>query len=128
MLKLPQMALGELELAVLDVLWSGEAMSPNAVHAAVDREQRISSKTVASALKRLFEKGILRREKVSHSYEYSAAMTRAELQRSLIGAVAAELSADGGLMAAFVDIAEAEGDESLRRLERLVAARLNEGG
>ena len=90
----------------------------------------ISVNTVSSALKRLQDKGLLEREKVSHSYVYSAVISRAELQRQLIDAIASKFAGKerSGLLAAFVDVAEAGGEETLRKLEALIAARLNKEG
>ena len=68
----------------------------------------ISVNTVSSALKRLHHKGLLEREKVSHAYVYRAAVTRAELQRQLMGGIADQFG-DGtgaGFLAAFGDLAE----------------------
>jgi predicted transcriptional regulator len=114
---------------VLEALWTEGPLSPNAAHALVGEPRSISVNTVSSALKRLYEKGLLRREKVSHAYVYEAAVTRAELQRHLISAIAEQFDDQGGLglLAAFVDLAQEQGEASLRRLERLVAAKLTQG-
>jgi predicted transcriptional regulator len=127
-LRLPELALGALEQEVLEALWRDGPSSPGEVHARVGEARGISVNTVSSALKRLHGKGLLEREKVSHSYVYEAVVTRGELQRQLIGAIATRFAGEGraGLLAAFVDVAEAEGEDALRRLEAMVAARLGE--
>ena len=53
-------------------------------------------------------------------------VTRAQLQRQMIGAIAERFpDTEGkGLLAAFVDYAESDGDDTLRQLEALIAARL----
>lgn len=125
-LRTPDLSLGELERAVLDHLWEAGPSSPNAVYDAVGVERGISIKTVSSALKRLFEKGLLEREKVSHSYVYAAAVSRSELQRQLIGAITDQFGDQGGnaFLAAFVDLAEEHGPSFLQRLQTMAAARL----
>ncbi|MCB9547026.1 MAG: BlaI/MecI/CopY family transcriptional regulator [Myxococcales bacterium] len=130
MLRLSDLALGELERDVLDVLWTDGALNPGAVHERVGAHRGISVNTVSSALKRLQDKGLLAREKVSHAYVYRAIVSRAELQRQLIDGIAAQFGDAGGvgLLAAFVDVAEERGEETLRRLEQMIAARLGEGG
>lgn len=129
--RLPELSLGELEQAVLDALWAYGAMNPNEAHAQVGAPRGISVNTVASALKRLWGKGLLARRKVSHAYVYEAKITREGLQRELISAIASQFG-DGsgqGMLAAFVDLAEAQGgEETLRRLEGLIAARLEQSG
>lgn len=124
-LRLPDLALGELEQAVLEMLWVHGPSAPKAVHEVVGRG--ISVNTVSSALKRLHEKGLLAREKVSHAYVYRATVSRSELQRQLIEAIAGQFPGGAGLLAAFVDVAEAGGESRLRELEALVAARIAEG-
>lgn len=126
MLRLPELALGELERDVLGALWAAGPLNPGAVHERVGAHRGISVNTVCSALKRLCDKGLLCREKVSHAYVYRATVSRAALQRQLIGAIEEEFSDDGGatLLAAFVDLAEERGDDTLRRLERMIALRL----
>lgn len=129
LLRLPQLALGELERSVLDVLWTDGPLNPGAVHERVGAERGISPNTVASALKRLMDKGLLEREKVRHAYVYRPTVSRGELQRRLIDAIADQFPDEGGagLLAAFVDVAQGQGAESLRRLEALVAERLEDG-
>jgi predicted transcriptional regulator len=129
-LRFPDLALGELEQEVLETLWQHGALNPGDVHQWVGVSRGISVNTVSSALKRLQEKGLLDREKVSHAYVYQAAVTRAELQRQLIAAIASKFAQGkrAGLLAAFVDVAEAEGEETLRTLEALIASRLAGGG
>lgn len=128
-LRFPDLALGELEQSVLEALWDEAGLSPNVVHERIGRTRGISVNTVSSALKRLHEKGLLNREKVSHSFVYSPLISRAELQRHLIEAIASRFSDHErtGLLAAFVDVAEASGEESLRKLEAMITARLSEG-
>jgi len=125
-LRLPDLALGDLELAVLDVLWADGPARPADVHGRLGSERGISVNTVASALKRLVDKGLLDRDKVSHAYVYRAIVSRSELQRQMLGALASRFGATGrsGLMAAFVDLTEEEGEDELRELEALIAARL----
>jgi predicted transcriptional regulator len=129
MLRFPDLTLGELERDVLEALWTRGPLSPGAVHEGVGVDRHISVNTVSSALKRLFEKGLLAREKVSHSYVYRAVVTRAELQRQLIGAIATQFAEKGatGLLAAFVDLAEERGEDTLRRLEEMIVDRLSGG-
>lgn len=129
MLRFPDLALGEVEQAVLETLWQDGALNPVAVHQRVGVVRGISVNTVCSALKRLHEKGLLTRQKVSHAYVYQATITRGELQRQLIGAIAQSFAGDepSGLLAAFVDVAESDGEHTLRKLEAMIAARLRDG-
>ncbi|MFU8805386.1 MAG: hypothetical protein ACNA8W_16355, partial [Bradymonadaceae bacterium] len=56
-------------------------------------------------------------------------ITRAELQRQFISEIAVQFG-DGtssAFLAAFVDLAEEHGEDTLRRLEQMIAERLEEG-
>ena len=126
MLRLPELSLGQLELDVLDVLWADGPLKPGDVHGRLGDQRSISVNTVSSALKRLVEKGLLERQKVSHAYVYATIVNRAELQRELISELASQFGGGTGVLAAFVDLAEAEGEETLRALERMIVDRLQE--
>ena len=79
-------------------------------------------------MKRLYEKGLLDRQKISHSFVYSAAVSRSALQGQLLDAITRQFddSHGQGILAAFVDFAESKGEETLRQLEQMIAARLTE--
>jgi predicted transcriptional regulator len=114
--------LGELELAVLEHLWRAGEGDVLGTHAAVGKRRRISPNTVGSALERLYRKGLLTREKVSHAYRYRPALDREAFRaRKLVEAAGgmAELASDG-LLAAFVDIVAETDVDALDQLEELV--------
>lgn len=118
-------SLGDLELAVLEDVWDAGAVEAKSVHGRVGVERGISLNTVQSTLERLHRKGLLRRAKVSHAYQYEAGLERQELLGRLIESTAGRVRALGtdALMSAFVDVASRAGDAQLRQLEALVAAR-----
>jgi predicted transcriptional regulator len=121
--------LGDLEEAVLDLLWDvGEADVQDA-HRVVGRKRRISVNTVGSALERLYKKGLLAREKVSHAYRYRPAMARDEFRATRVLEAAGGLSAlsEEGVLSAFVDLVEASDESALDHLERLIAERRRAG-
>lgn len=117
--------LGELELAALRYVWREGAADVQTVHEAVGRERDISHKTVQSALKRLYDKELLGRHKEGRAYVYEPRVAPEELTERRVAEVVDEL-ADGQLevaLEAFVNFAERAGDETLDRLESLVARR-----
>lgn len=128
LIRFQDLILGSLEQAVLETLWKESPLSPGDVHSRICVTRSISINTVSSALKRLYDKDILARVKVSHSYVYSPKLSRADLQRELIGSMVNQFpdAERSGLLSAFVDIAESHGEETLRRLETLVSERLGE--
>ncbi|MFB6372958.1 MAG: BlaI/MecI/CopY family transcriptional regulator [Bradymonadaceae bacterium] len=122
--------LGDLELAVLQYVWREGPSEVKTVHAALGPEREISHNTVQSALKRLYEKELLTRHKDGHAYVYSPRLDREEVTERRVAEVVEQL-ADGELdvaLTAFVNFAERAGDETLERLEALVARRKCDDG
>lgn len=118
--------LGDLERAVMDHLWSAGPRDVKGCHHAVGTRRRITLNTVQSTMERLFRKGLLRRDKVSHAYVYEAALSReafgAQLAREVVAAAVGS-AAPASLLAAFVDLADRAGEDTLARMEQLIAAR-----
>jgi predicted transcriptional regulator len=110
-------------------LWAGGQGEAKAVHTALGKRRGITLNTIQSTLKRLFEKGLLARDKISHAHVYRAQVSREGFHRALLGELV------GGLMngqaeavvSAFVDLTERAGPEHLERLEALVAERRRRG-
>jgi predicted transcriptional regulator len=126
--KLPR--LGELELAVLEHLWTEADADVLETHAAVGQRRGISPNTVGSALERLHRKGLLARDKVSHAYRYRATLDRETFRARRVIEAAGGIQALGktGLLAAFVDLVADSDRDALRELERLIRAKRKESG
>jgi predicted transcriptional regulator len=117
--------LGELELAVLERMWSDGEGDAKSLHARLGKRRGITLNTVQSAMKRLHEKGLLRRAKVSHAFVYAPALSREDFHREAVGELVDALlhgEADA-MVAAFVGVAERAGDDTLAQLEALIADR-----
>lgn len=117
--------LGDLEIAVLEDIWRFGPSDTKTVHARVGRSRSIALNTVQSTLERLFRKGFLQREKISHAYEYSAGLSRQELIRRLVESTVRRVAGPqpDALLSAFVDLAARADDDQLKRLEELIARR-----
>lgn len=121
--------LGDLEIAVLEDVWQHGAADAKTAHVRVGVRRAITVNTVQSTLERLYRKGLLAREKVSHAYSYRATVTRQELLERLVDSTVRRVAAaPDAMLAAFVDLASRDGDEQLARLEGLIAARRAAGG
>lgn len=122
MLSIRSSYLGELEIAVLEYLWSAGAMEAKRVHKAIGTQRGISLNTIQSALERLYRKKLLRREKVHHAYVYAPTVRREELMTQLIDQVVNVFEGKSpDLLSAFVDFAARVDEHSLDRLEQLIA-------
>lgn len=114
----------------MNYLWSGGDGDAKAVHAALGTQRGITLNTVQSTLKRLFEKDLLARDKVSHAHIYRPLVTREEFHRDLLDELVGGMmrQGDDAIVAAFVDLADRAGSGTLARLEQLVAVRRKEQG
>lgn len=117
--------LGDLEIAVLEDIWRCGPSDAKAVHARIGLSRSIALNTVQSTLERLFRKAILKREKISHAYEYAARVSRRELIQQLVEATVRRVAGPqpDALLSAFVDLAARTDDDQLKRLEALIARR-----
>jgi predicted transcriptional regulator len=124
--KQPQ--IGELERAVLELLWTRADADVNETHVAVGLKRGISANTVGSALERLHRKGLVTRTRVSHAYRYKAAGTRAAFLGRQIAATLGDMRrlAGTGLLASLVDAVTETDKNSLAELEELIAKKRKE--
>ncbi len=77
--------LGQLESAVMEVVWRGAApASVSDVHAALPSRPAVAYTTVKTTLERLAVKGILRRARAGKAYFYAPAVSRDELERRIV--------------------------------------------
>ena len=109
----------------MNQLWTSGEGAAKEVHAALGKRRGITLNTIQSTLKRLFEKRLLERDKVSHAHIYRARMSREEFHRGLLGELVGDLmhgQADA-VVAAFVDLTGRAGPEHLACLEAMVAER-----
>jgi predicted transcriptional regulator len=109
----------------MEHLWAGGDGEAKAVHKALGRRRGITLNTVQSTLKRLFEKALLSRDKVSHAHVYRPRVSRQDFQRGLLDHLVTEVMGGeaSAMVAAFVDFTERAGPEHLERLEAMVAER-----
>lgn len=122
--RLPQ--LGDLELTTLEHLWTHGAQDVTAVHDAVGRPRKVTRNTIQSTLRRLYDKGLLTRSKVSHAFVYAPVMDRAEFRRRSLEEALGRLADRGtnDLLSTFLDLTETASVEQLEELERLVERRI----
>lgn len=116
--------LGELEIQVLEYLWSIGEANAKMVHEHCEQTRNNSLNTVQSALERLYRKGLLLRNKHSHSYLYSPTTSREELLGQLINDVVGRFQVDSqSSAAAIVNAAEQIDDKALDLLEQAIKQR-----
>ncbi len=119
----PLPRLGDLETAVLEHVWAKGPCDVKTVHRSIGAPRGITPNTVQSAMERLFRKGLLAREKVSHAYVYSPRQSREQVGARAIQDVVSRLLKGQAVpvLEAFVDLAARTDEANLDRLERLIA-------
>jgi predicted transcriptional regulator len=113
--------LGELETAVMELLWREARLTVNQVEERLQRRRQIAHTTVLTTLDRMHRKGYLTREKKGKAFVYAPRYTREEFERGLAQEVLGALL--GGLgepvLSTFVELI-GEDESKLERLEELI--------
>ena len=113
--------LGELETAVMELLWREAGLTVNQVEERLQRRRKIAHTTVLTTLDRMHRKGYLTREKNRKAFVYAPRYTREEFERGLAQEVLGALL--GGLgepvLSTFVELVGKD-EAKLERLEELI--------
>lgn len=113
-------SLGDLERAVMDVLWdlgTDEVMTVREVHAVLLQERDVAYTTVMTVMDRLARKGLTVQHRAGRAYRYQAAATRAGLTADLMRDTLSDLGSGerGPALVAFVEDASEEEIAALRQ-------------
>ena len=87
--------LGDLEAAVMRCIWlCGDVGCLGVtVQKALEAERPLALTTILTTLDRLFDKGILAREREGRAYRYRAVLSEAELQQRIVNGILGDLIA-----------------------------------
>jgi predicted transcriptional regulator len=112
---------GELQAAIMDIVWDRGETTVRDVHAILSRKTPIAYTTVMTVMTRLAAKKILKRRRAGSLYAYRAAATRDEQAGQAIASILARMAGGVGtpVMAKFVD-AVGGSAEKLDELARLI--------
>lgn len=113
--------LGELETAVMEVLWRRPGQTVNEVEERLQQRDARAHTTVLTTLDRLYRKGHLTREKRGKAFVYAPSYTREEFERGVaqevIGALLGQFTEPA--ISAFVDLV-GDDAEALDRVEAMI--------
>jgi len=111
----PRRAQGDLEAMVLRCVWAAEKpLSPGEVRDAIDAG--VAYTTAMTVLTRLWEKGLLTRQKAGRAYRYSAAIDEATHAANRMGAALGAVSDREEALTYFVGSLPPADVAALRRL------------
>lgn len=121
--------LGDLEVQVLELIWSTGDATAKEAHARIGKTRGISLNTVQSAMERLYRKKLLERVKSSHAYRYFAVVEREQVIATLINEVLGRFDANASASAAAIlGSVEYLDEETIAALEREIKRRRNGRG
>jgi predicted transcriptional regulator len=113
--------LGDLETAVMELLWREPGLTVNQVEERLRRRREIAHTTVLTTLDRMHRKGYLTREKQGKAFVYAPRYSREEFERGLaqevLGALLGQFTQPA--LSTFVDLIAAD-ESRLDELEALI--------
>lgn len=112
---------GELQLAILEVLWARDEATVEEVRSELAPERELATSTVATVLSRLEDQDVVGHRRDGRRYVYRARLPRESVRRSMVGDLVDRLfGGDAGeLVSHLVRERELE-DADLDRLRSLV--------
>ena len=123
------LSLGDLQLAILRVLWERGEATVTEVHAALLAERGLAPTTIATMLTKMERKGVVSHRTEGRRYVYRALVEEKAVHRSMVSELVQRLF-EGDPTALVSHLLE-EGEldaEELRRWRELIAARQEEIG
>ena len=113
--------LGELQTAVMEILWRESPLSVTEVEQKLQKKRDIAHTTVLTILDRMHSKGILLREKQGKAFVYSPRYSKDEFERGVAQEVLSALLSQFSepALSAFVELV-AEDSVKLDQLEDLI--------
>jgi BlaI family transcriptional regulator, penicillinase repressor len=109
------------ELEILRVLWENGGSSLGTVCEALRRQREVATTTVATMLRVMLDKGLVRRKKSAGGLQWSAAVTQSAAAKSMVGKLVDGIfdGSAGRLAAHLVEAGQLSSDE-LTELRKLI--------
>jgi len=114
----PKPALGDLQLAIVRVLWERREATVAEVHDAL-RDRRLALTTIATMLRKLEDKGVVRHREQGRQFVYAAVIAADDVQAHMVGDLVERLF-DGDPLQLLSHLVR-EGEIDLRELDALRA-------
>jgi predicted transcriptional regulator len=116
--------LGELQTAVMEILWRNLPLSVSEVEQKLQENREIAHTTVLTILDRMHGKGLLLREKQGKAFVYSPRYSKEEFERGVAQEVLSALLTQftEPALSAFVELV-AEDETKLDQLEDLIRSK-----
>ncbi|MGE3171319.1 MAG: BlaI/MecI/CopY family transcriptional regulator [Planctomycetota bacterium] len=112
--------LGELQLAIMRVLWARGEATAGDVHAALAAERGLAPTTIATMLRKMEDKGVVAHREEGRAFVYRAAVQSDQVHRHMVGDLVERLF-DGDPLRLVNHLVE-QGEIELGELDDLRAA------
>lgn len=109
--------LGDLQLAIMRVLWQHGEATAGVVHDALWQERRLAPTTIATMLRKMEEKGVVRHRLIGRQFVYRPLVAEDAVHRSMVGEMVTRLFRGDPL--ALVSHLLREGDIEASELDEL---------
>ena len=110
-------SLGDLQLAIMRVLWTRAEATAAEVHQDLLEERGLAPTTIATMLRKMEDRGLVEHRSAGRQFVYSPLLAETEVNRSLVGELVRRLF--DGDPRALVSHLLAEGKIDLSELEQL---------
>lgn len=111
--------LGDLQLAIMRVLWSRREATATQVHAALEPERGLAPTTIATMLSKMEKKGVVTHRAEGRKYVFQPTVSEGDVKRSMVSELTEQLFL--GNTAALVSHLLAEHEIDTRELAELKA-------
>ena len=119
--------LGDLQLAIMRILWSRDEASVADVHEALEPERGLALTTIATMLAKLEKKGVVKHRAEGRRYIYRPTVSEGQVRRSMVSDLTSQLFRGDALALVNHLLSEHEIDaRELSQLSQLIAAKEKE--
>jgi BlaI family penicillinase repressor len=120
--------LGDLQHAIMRVLWQRREATSAEVHAALLEERGLAPTTIATMLRKMEDKGVVRHRTEGRQFVYTPTVSEAEVRRSMVNEIVERLFAGdpAALVSHLVHDHRLDRDE-LARLQEMINDDSEEG-
>jgi predicted transcriptional regulator len=119
--------LGDLQLAIMRILWNRDEASVADVHEALEPERGLALTTIATMLAKLEKKGVVEHRAEGRRYIYRPTVSEGQVRRSMVSDLTSQLFRGDALALVNHLLSEHEIDgQELNQLRQLIAAKEKE--
>ena len=90
---MPRHTLGDLQTAIMRILWARGRATVAEVHEALRAERPLAPTTIATMLRKMESKGVVRHVTEGRTFQYLPTVSEVQVRRSMVGALVERLFA-----------------------------------